>query len=111
MRRIGVSALEVYRIHAGYSGRRNLAVVATVIGLGSIAQAQPAAPTAVVLTSSKLLAIDPAIAINNEGYIAFTGQDAAGSKLFVYLGLHQDPKPLTSTNTGISYAGVGLSGG
>src|SRR5204862_272234 len=96
---------KVARAHDKTYASRLLPTVFGLAGLLHSAWSQAVVPTAVVVTSSKLLTIDAAVAINNEGHIAFTGQDPVGSRLFVYLGRNQDPKVLTNTNTGISYAG------
>jgi len=74
-------------------------------------QAASAKLTVMARTSaSGLLSIDPNIAINKEGLIAFTGTDSTGSRVFVV----SDPgrfSPVVNAQPGRTYAGVGLTSG
>src|SRR5450755_318480 len=60
--------------------------------------------------SSGLLSIDPNVAINREGIIAFTGRDSTGSRVFVATG-PGTITPILSAVSGRTNAGVGITSG
>ena len=62
--------------------------------------------------SSGLTSIDPNIAINREGIIAFTGNDSTGSRVFTVLSPGQVvPVPSINGQSGVSNAGIGITSG
>ncbi len=95
----------------GPSASRLLVSTFGVCALALGAYAQPATPVAVVVASSSILSIDHDVALNNEGLIAFTGQDSAGSKAFVWDRGSGVRIVSTDVGTGITYRGIGLSSG
>jgi len=64
----------------------------------------------VVITSGSLTAIDAAVAINNEGLIAFTGRDTDGSKVFVATA-PSTYRAVSFWNSNRTFQGVGISSG
>jgi hypothetical protein len=60
--------------------------------------------------SSNVVSIDPNIAINREGVIAFTGTDSTGSRVFV-VSSPEKPMPIVPAVAGRTYAGVGITSG
>jgi hypothetical protein len=76
-------------------------------------QVSEAAPALTVMArsgTSGLNTIDPNIAINREGIIAFTGTDATGSRVFV-VSSPGNPQGIVNAVSGRTCAGVGITSG